>query len=258
MTTSKGHDMNDAEYSNDGPAGENRAPNNDASSGQGSHMIPGGLQSMIASPWVEHDGQQSSTATDLQLAVDRGIDVNNPRIGLKIASERLAIVRYVFLVQVEDGIATVNQRAALEYADAVLIGWPEMDGNDLVDPDEDGLKTIAERLGEMERYIEQFSNHEAKGDVVAMNDLFMQATECVASVRQLYQPEFPIPTFAEIRRVVQDEYDEDMGKIDPSEHSATVEAIEEQTEQADERRVQGQVNNAEAGNGVNSNGGVRV
>ncbi|MDF7640924.1 phosphoribosylglycinamide synthetase [Bifidobacterium sp. ESL0784] len=169
------------------------------------------------------------------MAQDRGIDISNPRIALKIASERLAIVRYVFLVQVEDGIATADQRASLEYADAALVGWPEMDADDVVDLDEDGKKTVAERLSAMERYIVEFSKQEAEGGIDAMNDLLVRATECVASVRRLYQPDFPIPTFAEIRRVVQDEYDEDMGKIDPSEH-ATVEDIEEQTEQADEKR----------------------
>ncbi|WEV42726.1 phosphoribosylglycinamide synthetase [Bifidobacterium sp. ESL0682] len=172
---------------------------------------------------------------DYQLAKDRGIDINDPRIGLKIASERLAIVRYVFLVQVEDGIATADQRASLEYADAALVGWPEMDADDVVDLDEDGKKTVAERLAAMEHYIAEFSKQESEGNVDAMNDLLVRATECVASVRRLYQPDFPIPTFAEIRHVVQDEYDEDMGKIDPSEHT-TVEAIEEQTEQADEKR----------------------
>ena len=53
------------------------------------------------------------------------MDLSNPRCVMKIASERLSIVRYVFLVQIEDGIATAAQRASLEYADAVLIGWPE-------------------------------------------------------------------------------------------------------------------------------------
>ncbi|WEV70092.1 phosphoribosylglycinamide synthetase [Bifidobacterium sp. ESL0775] len=187
------------------------------------------------------------------MAEDRGIDVNNPRIGLKIASERLAIVRYVFLVQVEDGIATADQRASLEYADAALIGWPEMDADDVVDLDEDGKQTVAERLAAMERYIAEFSRREAQGDVDAMNDLLVRATECVASVRRLYQPDFPIPTFAEIRRVVQDEYDEDMGKIDPGEH-ATVEAIEEQTEQADEKREEAEAETSQDGDKAKAKG----
>ncbi|WP_375773974.1 phosphoribosylglycinamide synthetase [Bifidobacterium commune] len=233
--------MNDAEHGDDDIAGERNVHKVGALLGQD---FPMSIESL-----------QGSISIDYKLAADRGIDVNNPRIGLKVASERLAIVRYVFLVQVEDGIATAEQRAALEYADAALVGWPEIDAADVVDPDEDDLRTVAERLGEMERNIEQFSKHEAKGDVDAMNDLFVHATECVASVRRLYQPEFPIPTFAEIRRVVQDEYDEDMGKIDPNEHIATVEAIEEQTEQADERREQGQADNAGKVNRSNLNDG---
>ena len=36
------------------------------------------------------------------------MDLSNPRCVMKIASERLSIVRYVFLVQIEDGIATAS------------------------------------------------------------------------------------------------------------------------------------------------------
>ena len=51
-------------------------------------------------------------------------DLTDPMLRLRLASERLSIVRYVFLVQVEDGIASADERASLEYADAVLIGRP--------------------------------------------------------------------------------------------------------------------------------------
>ena len=37
------------------------------------------------------------------------IDLNDPKLNLKIAAERLSIVRYVFLVQIEDGIASAAQ-----------------------------------------------------------------------------------------------------------------------------------------------------
>lgn len=47
-------------------------------------------------------------------------DLTDPMLRLRLASERLSIVRYVFLVQVEDGIASADERASLEYADAVL------------------------------------------------------------------------------------------------------------------------------------------
>ena len=142
------------------------------------------------------------------------IDLNDQALGLKIAAERLSIVRYVFLVQIEDGIASASQRASLEYADAVLIGWPETDSPDVVELDAVKLKTVREQMGMMEQYIRRFSAMERKGDVDGMTDTLIRITERVAEVRRLYQPGFPLPTFAEIRRVVQDEWDEDMGKID--------------------------------------------
>ena len=35
---------------------------------------------------------------------------DNPRIWLRVASERLSLLRYVFLVQIEDGIPDADQR----------------------------------------------------------------------------------------------------------------------------------------------------
>lgn len=244
--------MNDAEQGKDetGMDGKGKKLEGGISAGQNPDNQPATATATTDGQEQHNDAadkqakQKVGVTADYQLAKDRGIDINNPRIGLKIASERLAIVRYVFLVQVEDGIATADQRASLEYADAALVGWPEMDADDVVDLDEDGKKTVAERLAAMERYIAEFSKQEAEGGIDAMNDLLVRATECVASVRRLYQPDFPIPTFAEIRRVVQDEYDEDMGKIDPSEH-ATVEDIEEQTEQADEKREESETDKSQ-------------
>ena len=78
----------------------------------------------------ENDSQMEGTMTDVKNPWNA--DLNNPYLGLKLASERLSIVRYVFLVQIEDGIASAAQRASLEYADAVLIGWPETDADDVV------------------------------------------------------------------------------------------------------------------------------
>ena len=71
------------------------------------------------------------------------------------------------------------------------------------------------------------------GDLDGMPDTLIRITERVAEVRRLYQPDFPLLTFAEIRRVVQDEWDEDMGKIDPKEDNPTAGEIEEETESAD-------------------------
>lgn len=160
-------------------------------------------------------------------------DREDPRLGLRLASERLSIVRYVFLVQIEDGIASAAQRASLEYADAVLIGWPETDAGDVVDLDDDQLRNIDEQMHLMEQYIARFSAMEREGDIDGMTDTLIRVTERVAEVRRLYQPDFPLPTFAEIRRVVQDEWDEDMGKIDPQEGAPTADEIERETADAD-------------------------
>lgn len=75
---------------------------------------------------MNEDGNMNITADTANKASELrpDIDLNDPKLGLKIAAERLSIVRYVFLVQIEDGIASAAQRASLEYADAVLIGWP--------------------------------------------------------------------------------------------------------------------------------------
>lgn len=162
------------------------------------------------------------------------LDMDDPKLVLKIAAERLSIVRYVFLVQIEDGIASAGQRASLEYADAVLIGWPETDSPEVVDLNDDQLKIVREQMHTMEQYIRKFSAMERNGDVDGMTDTLIRITERVAEVRRLYQPGFPLPTFAEIRRVVQDEWDEDMGKIDPQEDDTTADQVERETDEADE------------------------
>ncbi|WP_044085121.1 hypothetical protein [Bifidobacterium gallicum] len=136
-------------------------------------------------------------------------------IGLKIASERLSIVRYVFLVSIEDGIASAAQRASLEYSDAVLIGWPEMDSAQVVSPTALQCSTMRELMRQLEHYIAKFSADEARGDIDGMTNMLIAITHRVAEIRRIYEPSFPLPTFAEIRRVVQDEWNEDMGKIDP-------------------------------------------
>lgn len=162
------------------------------------------------------------------------LDLADPKAGLKIAAERLSIVRYVFLVQIEDGIASASQRASLEYADAVLIGWPAEDSPEVMDLDERQLAAVGEQMRVMEQYIERFGAMEREGDVDGMTDTLVRVTERVAEVRGLYQPGFPLPTFAEIRRVVQDEWDEDMGKIDPDGgDDATADGIEAETRAED-------------------------
>ena len=163
-------------------------------------------------------------------------DLNDPMLGLRLASERLSIVRYVFLVQVEDGIASADERASLEYADAVLIGWPEADAADVITPDAAQLDDIDEQMRDMEQYIAKFSAMERDHDLEGMTDTLIRVTERVAKIRSTYQPDFPLPTFAEIRRVVQNEWDEDMGKIDPDNASPTADSIEQETVDADKEQ----------------------
>ena len=74
--------------------------------------------------------------------------------------------------------------------------------------------TIDEQIRLMEEYVDKFRTMEQDGDIDGMTDTLIRITERVARVRSIYQPKFLLPTFAEIRRVVQDEWDEDMGKID--------------------------------------------
>ena len=140
---------------------------------------------------------------------------------------------------IEDGIASAAQRASLEYADAVLIGWPETDSPEVADLDDAQLKIVREHMELMEGYIGKYSQMEHDGDLDGMTDTLIRITERVAEVRRLYQPDFPLPTFAEIRRVVQDEWDEDMGKIDPREDNPTAGEIEEETESADDAAGEG-------------------
>lgn len=180
-----------------------------------------------------------NTMNDAISGSNDGPKADDWQIGLKIAAERLSIVRYVFLVQIEDGIASAAQRASLEYADAVLIGWPEIDSPEVVELTEAQAKVVREHMELMESYIAKFSQMEHDGDIDGMTDTLIRITERVAEVRRLYQPEFPLPTFAEIRRVVQEEWDEDMGKIDPQESDPTADEIERETESADDASGEG-------------------
>ena len=182
----------------------------------------------------ENDSQMEGTMTDVKNPWNA--DLNNPYLGLKLASERLSIVRYVFLVQIEDGIASAAQRASLEYADAVLIGWPETDADDVVELNEEKLRNVDEQMRLMEQYIAKFSAMERDHDLEGMTDTLIRVTERVAKIRSTYQPDFPLPTFAEIRRVVQNEWDEDMGKIDPDNASPTADSIEQETVDADKEQ----------------------
>ncbi|KAA8832081.1 phosphoribosylglycinamide synthetase [Bifidobacterium tissieri] len=157
---------------------------------------------------------------------------------LRVAAERLSIVRYVFLVQIEDGIPTAPQRSALEYADAVLIGWPDADAEDVVDVQSDELRIIAGHVKMMEEYITRFRECERENSIDDMTDVLIRISEQVAEIRKRFQPGFPLPTFAEIRRVVQEEWDEDMDRIDPD-SSGSASDVERESEVEDEEQRSG-------------------
>ena len=161
------------------------------------------------------------------------VDTADQRLGFKIASERLSMVRYVFLVQIEDGIATAEQRASLEYADAVLIRWPNEDAPEVSTLDEAQVRVLREQMAMMEQYVGRFRTMERERDVDGMTDTLIRITERVAEVRRLFQPDFPLPTFAEIRRVVQDEWDEEMNHIDPGSADPTAAQMERETRAED-------------------------
>lgn len=139
-----------------------------------------------------------------------------PLESLDVAAQRLSIVRYVFLVQIEDGISSASARSSLEYADAVLIGWPEGDDNDVImPPDDSSMQEVYTTMRLMEDNIASFSEFERSGDIDRMSDTLVEITNNVAKIRGIFQPNFPLPTFAEIQRVVTDEWNEEMGNIDP-------------------------------------------
>lgn len=181
--------------------------------------------------------EEATTGGGANVANPWGADLDDPRLGLRIAAERLSLVRYVFLVQIEDGIATAAQRASLEYADAVLIGWPETDSPEVADLDGDQLATVRTQTALMERRILTFRRQERDGNVDGMTDTLVKVTECVAVIRGLYQPDFALPTFAEIQQVVQDEWDEDMDRIDASSAISTADQVEQETREADRRQT---------------------
>ncbi|MCI1983760.1 MAG: phosphoribosylglycinamide synthetase [Bifidobacteriaceae bacterium] len=140
-------------------------------------------------------------------------DISDTCQWLKVASERLSQVRYVFLIQIEDGIPSASQRAALEYSDAVLMGWPDGDDPHLQKLTEAQIADVMEHSGCVEKYLRKFRKAERDDDSEAMAESLIRVTENVAQIRKNFQPDFLLPTFAEIRRVVEEEWNEDMAKI---------------------------------------------
>ena len=99
-------------------------------------------------------------------------------------------MRYVFVVAIEDGIAGVEERSALEYSDAVLIGWPDNDVNDVQDAQ--NIENVGELVMELEKRIVVFREAELNGDAARMADTLIHISEYVARVRKAYQPDFPV------------------------------------------------------------------
>ena len=114
------------------------------------------------------------------------------------------------------------------------------DAEGIVDLDDEQFAMVRKHMELMEEHIAKFAAFERAGDVDTMTDTLIRITERVAEVRRMYQPDFPLPTFAEIRRVVQDEWDEDMGKIDPKDGSPTAEEIERERDDQDREERQGE------------------
>lgn len=171
---------------------------------------------------------QSSEDLSLSISLSNGVGASNVLDALDVAAERLSIVRYVFLVQIEDGIASASQRSSLEYADAVLMGWPDRDNRDVVTPENsETIDKINKNLQKMESNIAEFSKFERASLIDNMSEVLVGITECVANVRGVFQPDFALPTFEEIKRVVQDEWNEEMGNIDPDKANVASSVIDE-------------------------------
>lgn len=155
---------------------------------------------------------------------------SEPGVWMRVAAERLSLLRYVFLVQVEDGIPSASQRAALEYADAVLIGWPDDkpgDAETAPAPDAAAGGQVREAIGHIEASIPKFRACERRGNVDGLARSLVGITRQVARVRRFCQPDFPLPTYGEIQRVVEEEWNADMDDIAPTEENPTPEEIKQ-------------------------------
>lgn len=136
---------------------------------------------------------------------------------MSIASERLSQVRYVFIVQIEDGVPSAHSRACLEYADAVLMGWPDANSNELEEEahvDQNEMKRAAQQ---MEKHIVAFRLAERADQTHEMGEELVQIALAAATIRHAYQPSVAIPTIDEISRVVSEEWKEEIGSIDAEE-----------------------------------------
>lgn len=136
---------------------------------------------------------------------------------LAIASERLSQVRYVFIVQIEDGVASARSRSCLEYADAVLMAWPEDSADGLRTSDEVDLPKMREAEQQMEKHIAAFRLAERADQTDEMGDELVRVADAAAIIRRAYQPDVRIPTLKEISGVVNEEWNQEMGALDTEE-----------------------------------------
>ena len=127
-----------------------------------------------------------------------------------------------------------DERASLEYADAVLIGWPETDASDVITPDAAQLDDIDEQMRVMEQHIAKFSAMERDHDIVGMTDTLIRVTERVAGIRSIYS-RIPAATSRD-STCGAGRVDEDMDKIDPDNASPTADSIEQETADADKEQ----------------------
>jgi hypothetical protein len=132
---------------------------------------------------------------------------------LSFSAERLSQVRYVFVVQIEDGIPSVDQRAALEYSDAVLMGWPQITDSDIKNPSESESEELQRLVPNVEKVVDLFRKAEKGDNTDDMADALVRITGYIASIRKIFQPGFLLPTYAEIHRVIEDEWNEEMSQL---------------------------------------------
>ncbi len=188
---------------------------------------------------MNEDGNIDSAADTANKASELrpDIDLNDPKLGLKSRPNGSASSATCSLCRSRTA-PPAAQRASLEYADAVLIGWPETDSPEVADLDDAELESVRERMELMEGYIGRYSQMEHDGDLDGMTDTLIRITERVAEVRRLYQPDSrcpPSPKFVAWSRT----NGMNMGKIDPREDNPTAGEIEEETESADDAAGEG-------------------
>jgi len=89
----------------------------------------------------------------------------------------------------------------------------------------------------MEERVPVFRQQEQEGRIADLSDSLVAITGCVARVRRAYQPGFPLPTYSEIRRVVQEEWNADMERIDPDRVNPSAEQMRQEVKSENEENA---------------------